>query len=412
MREHQEFMSAQIAKTNNHPAIEVFPEDIFLVSYPKSGNTWLRFMIGNYLSDDPCDFTKLSLLIPDVYVNPEHISQLSKPRIIKSHEPFVTEYSRVVYVVRDGRDVAVSYYFFALKQRYQNTRFNLNTTFEEFVNVFNAGQVDGFTLWSEHVNSWLNQATDNFLLIKYEDMKADPGAELIRFLTFAGITVEDDRVAQAVKASSFKNMRRIEKESYQPFEWFNPSDPSIIYFVRKGEIGDWQEFFTDQTLAEFIEIHGSALEQLGYLPPRIAAGFQFRKDECLELQVKQQQAQDDYAQLQAKFEQLNSQYTDLNTELEQAKHQQQAESLYRQDLQHQIAQYQTLQQQLQTQLEQQQAKSQQLQGKLNQVRERSQKRQQNLQVKLEQTQAVIQAMESSKFWQLRTYWLKLKNLLN
>ena len=248
---------------------DVFPDDIFLVSYPRSGNTWLSFLIGNYLTGNQCNFKNLYQIVPDIYYNPEQIRQLQRPRIIKSHESFTSEYTKVAYVVRDGRDVAVSYYFYAKKFGYVDKA----TKFEEFLLSFNNEAMGNFVSWSSHVSSWMNNAGKEILLIKYEDMKANPAYELSRFLKFANILIEQDRLDKAVKSSDFANMQKLEKEQSESFERFKDSDPTI-QFVREGQVGTWRNFFTNQQLADFIACHGAVLGRLDYLSP------EFLEDGC------------------------------------------------------------------------------------------------------------------------------------
>ena len=68
--------------------LTVLPDDIFIVSYPKSGNTWMRFLIGNLLfQDEPITFSNIELKVPDIYRNNNRkLLKISSPRILKSHE--------------------------------------------------------------------------------------------------------------------------------------------------------------------------------------------------------------------------------------------------------------------------------------------------------------------------------------
>jgi len=97
--------------------VTVFPDDVFLVSYPRSGNTWTRFLLGNLLwQNDPVTFLNIESRIPEIYFNPDRFMRaLQRPRLLKSHESFQPHYPHVIYIVRDPRDVAISFYHHNVK---------------------------------------------------------------------------------------------------------------------------------------------------------------------------------------------------------------------------------------------------------------------------------------------------------
>src|SRR5581483_8943536 len=88
-------------------------DDMLLVSFPRSGNTWLRVLLANLLRPEPVTLTTIEQVVPDVYANADaDLLRVPRPRILKSHEPFDARYGRVVYLVRHPVDVAVSFYHF------------------------------------------------------------------------------------------------------------------------------------------------------------------------------------------------------------------------------------------------------------------------------------------------------------
>lgn len=252
-------MQTIMTKTKFLPA-EIYPDDIYLVSYPKSGNTWLRFLIGNLLTKNKCDFTNAHLIMPDIHYNPEQCALIPRPRFIKSHAPYVPEYSHVVYLVRDGRDVAVSYYYDSIKFG----RIISGTPFEEFITMFHRGELDDYGIWGDHVHSWLDNKKQDILLVRYEDMKRNTLRELSRIIEFAGMALSEEQLNSAITASQFSRMQKLEKEQGDQFEQFLNSNRSLP-FIRSGKVGESKEYFSPELSMEFNKIQGDALSLLGYL---------------------------------------------------------------------------------------------------------------------------------------------------
>src|SRR5215469_3021851 len=161
--------------------VTVYPDDVFLVSYPRSGNTWARFLLGNLIGgSEPVTFSNIESRIPEIYFNRDRVlRQLPRPRLLKSHECFQAHYPRVIYVVRDPRDVAISFYHHNVKARNIPDDYRL----DDFVPRFIAAEFDSkFGSWRDNVLSWitLRGENSNFLMLRYEDMKQDAAAALRR----------------------------------------------------------------------------------------------------------------------------------------------------------------------------------------------------------------------------------------
>jgi len=111
--------------------ITIFPDDIFLTSYPRSGNTWIRFLVGNLMhTEEPVTFLNVERLVPDMYKHSDRtLRNLPRPRHLKSHDCFDPRYRKVIYIVRDPRDVAVSNFHWEMKQRSMGDNYPI----EEFV---------------------------------------------------------------------------------------------------------------------------------------------------------------------------------------------------------------------------------------------------------------------------------------
>src|SRR5437667_2434462 len=104
---------SEIRRRRLHPET-VRSDDTFVVSYPKSGSTWQRFLIANLLRpNEPISFLNVNGIVPDVYqTSEEELANHPSPRILKSHDAFTPRFPRSIYITRDPRSVAVSIFHF------------------------------------------------------------------------------------------------------------------------------------------------------------------------------------------------------------------------------------------------------------------------------------------------------------
>src|ERR1039458_2642310 len=247
--------------------LTVFPDDVFLVSYPRSGNTWTRFLIGNLVhQDEPVTFTNVESRIPEIYLFPDRVlRRLPHPRMLKSHECFDPRYKRIIYIVRDPRDVAISYYHYAIKLRWIDQDYPI----EKFVPRFVAAEVDVRAMWaaswSDHVMSWVSMrnGSDGFLLLRYEDMIQNTEHELSRVACFLNFKPTTERLTRAVQLSSADHMRDLEKKGAH--EWQLTKRTRVDKpFVRTAAPGDWRASLSSAAVAEIEEAWGPAMQTFGY----------------------------------------------------------------------------------------------------------------------------------------------------
>jgi hypothetical protein len=241
----------------------VFPDDTFLVSYPKSGNTWVRFLLANLIyPNETVGFANINRLLPAPGVSSKRfLRNLPRPRILKSHEPFDVRFRKVVYLVRDPRDVAVSEYHFDLKKRYIEP----DVTLEQFVERFIKGTTSGYGSWWEHTASWIAARHGNpaFLLVRYEDLLAEAIAETGKIAEFLGIQASPERLEAAVQRSSADRMRKLEKQ--QADQWTGTKNTrKEIPFVRAAKSGGWKETLPAHCVQEIETAWAPLLNFLGY----------------------------------------------------------------------------------------------------------------------------------------------------
>lgn len=250
--------------------VTVFPDDIFLVSYPRSGNTWTRFLLGNLIyQDEPTAFLNIESRIPEIYFNRDRaMRRLPRPRILKSHECFQPHYPRVIYIVRDPRDVAISYFHHNVKARNIPEDYPL----ESFVPRFVASEFDRmFGSWHDNVLSWISLRGNDphFLMLRYEDMKEDPVRELIRviafleYCSFGRIASSREAIERAVELSSPERMRALEKQEAQ--RWvLTKQTRSDKPFVRSARSGGWRSQLKPESVAAIEFAWGDLMQRLGY----------------------------------------------------------------------------------------------------------------------------------------------------
>jgi len=244
--------------------VQVFPDDVFLVSYPKSGNTWTRFLIANlvYPEKHP-DFSNINDLVPDPEAMAKrNLERAARPRLLKSHQYFDPRYPKVIYIVRDPRDVVLSEYYFDIKRRAIPDDFPL----PQFVARFVRGQVNHQSgTWYENAASWFytRRRDPRFLLVKYEALQSQAMDEMERIASFLGILTDQERLAFAIKQSAADRMRELEKK--QAHLWSSTRETRKDKpFVRSAKSGGWKAELSDASIAEIESAWGGLMREMGY----------------------------------------------------------------------------------------------------------------------------------------------------
>ncbi len=245
--------------------LAVFPDDTFLVSYPRSGNTWTRFLIANLLHpQEPVTFANIEHLVPDAEAqSSRYLKRIPRPRVIKSHEYFDHRYKRVIYIVRDPRDVVLSYYNFSRKYR----QIQDNYPITDYVSDFVQGRLSSadWGTWGENVGSWLSTRNGHpgFLLLRYEDMIANAERELAKVASFFGFDASAERLTTSVQRSAADKMRSLEK--LQGADWISTRNKRTdIPFVGKATSGSWKSKLPAASVREIESAWGALMSSLGY----------------------------------------------------------------------------------------------------------------------------------------------------
>ena len=215
-------------------------EDIFLVSFPKSGNTWLRFLIANavkvhFAIETEVNFFSILEIIPAIknnrYGNVANLCSFGMfgradlPRIIKSHDTYNPYFNRVILLVRDPRDVICSW--FRYLKNYQ--KIEPDTKISDFLN----NSRYGIHTWVNHTESWyFNQKMDQLIKIfRYEDLLQNTTIQLQLIMELLGIKMTPEELNKAIELSSKEKMKQSEDAHMSNFYLDNRQIP----FVNQGE---------------------------------------------------------------------------------------------------------------------------------------------------------------------------------
>lgn len=240
---------------------DLLNEDVFLVSFPKSGSTWMNFLIANVnmvmsQQSRAVTFYNIHQYVPDIhssrYLGPPLLS-FPGFRFIKSHSAVNRYYQHVVFVVRNPEDVLISYYHFlqGLKQ------------FPGTISDLIRSKKFGIRAWCRHTEGWLMQSSPSvaFMTVKYEDLINDPHSALKRVYASLGIVLSQQVLDSAIQRSSFSEMARLEKETAYGGREF----ARTFRFMRSGKSNSGKEELSDMD-RHFIAKHaGPIMETLGYL---------------------------------------------------------------------------------------------------------------------------------------------------
>jgi estrone sulfotransferase len=225
-------------------------DDCFFASYPRSGNTWLRFIVASLLApSEEISFRNADRFIPDPERVTFDIEEMASPRIIKTHWPYFDLFPRCIYVIRDPRDVIISYYHYASN------------------NGWFAGDLESFCLfrakygdWADHVNRALNYAEehpDNILLLKYEKLLRRPVAEVARLVRFLGLNSSDTEIGAAIKKNSFTSLQERERAR-------GPAHGTAEGFFREGTAQQWRRRLSPEQIHRITQDNRPLIEKLGY----------------------------------------------------------------------------------------------------------------------------------------------------
>ncbi|NOR40118.1 MAG: sulfotransferase [Gammaproteobacteria bacterium] len=238
----------------------LYEADALVISHTKSGRTWLRVMISHLYhlkygipATELMNFDNLHQLNPHIprifFTRDTRIPTLTRNN---GYISAVTD-KKTLFLVRDPRDVAVSFYFHVCNRASDRVlrRKGIEQAAKKLpIYAFVTDQALGLPRVIEHFNRWHEEmaSMDHTLIIKYEDMRADPAAALTQIIRFIDCDFSTDDIDKAVEFASFENLARKEKNGYFNSGRLAASDSpdENARKVRRGKIGGYRDYFSEE----------------------------------------------------------------------------------------------------------------------------------------------------------------------
>jgi hypothetical protein len=262
--------------------------DCVIISYGKSGRTWLRVMLSR--------FYQLKHNLPDyslIVFDNLHAKNRDIPRIFFTHDNYLKDFSgnadskkdyyqkKVVLLVRDPRDVVVSQYFqWKYRMHPWKKRLNRYPAHDSDVNEyqFAMDQDAGLPKIVDFFNLWANEAgkIDQLLVVRYEDMRKDTAQVLGQILNFIGTPASPEEMQDVVHFSTMENMKKMEqKRTFRrsgsrmvPGDRKNPDS----YKVRRGKVGGFSDYFDEEQVNAIEQLLQQTLQPVYGYTRQVATG--------------------------------------------------------------------------------------------------------------------------------------------
>ena len=274
---------------------------IWLASYPKSGNTWTRAFLHNFITQEEApqgetyDINRMNVLSTSDNGPVWYTEVLGKPAKEATHEelararPLVHKYihdqssgfiflkthnamvvhddiplhtpkytAGGIYIVRNPLDVVISYSFHLDRTLDETMEIMETTGFTSQTNEKAVFQIQGS--WSEHVYSWTKRPNQALHVMRYEDMLDHPHEAFSELAVFLQLPVDQERLSKAIAKASFKNLQEMEKE-----KGFRERPEHAEKFFREGKAGQWKHDLTLNQVKRIVRAHGEQMDRFGYL---------------------------------------------------------------------------------------------------------------------------------------------------
>ncbi|KAK6182405.1 hypothetical protein SNE40_010105 [Patella caerulea] len=244
-------------------------DDVFIVEYPKSGLHWMYEIAAMLRSGDTDLISGLMGSNHIDFLTPTLVKQIPSPRTLCTHRytnemPYdmVDMKCKIIQLVRNPKDVCVSYFNLALQYK----SLDYDGSFSGFLSLFKDGDVP-FNSWEGNFLHWKKFKHDNpgypIHTIRYEDMKMRPVEEIKKIADFLDIVCSEKMCLDIAKATEFSKMKQQKESLENKHLSAYKSGKEIMY--RKGETGDWKNYFSSAEAESFDGYYRQKLETVDHI---------------------------------------------------------------------------------------------------------------------------------------------------
>lgn len=240
---------------NFHPINFTDKNDVFIASYPKSGNTWMQNMISSMLLNSTTNISPrlVSEIVPDVHAR-KYYKRIFNTMFFKTHSKPKPEYKKVIHLVRDGRDVIVSLY------HYLKLNNNKGVSLDKLIN-----EQDSFWSgkWHEHTAAWRdNPYNAKIITVRYEDLVTNGVEELKKIASFLELGLDIEEIRTIYDHNNIDKIR--EKVVTEGWDYDSRFGKDSKNFFRNGRIGDFRKELSTKQIEDFNAISEKTLRAYGY----------------------------------------------------------------------------------------------------------------------------------------------------
>ncbi|XP_037376859.1 amine sulfotransferase-like [Talpa occidentalis] len=247
---------------------EVRDDDVFIVTYPKSGTIWTQQILSLIYFENHRNRTEsinVNIRAPYIEYNLQKtdFSKRPSPRIFCTHLPYhlvpkglKNKKAKIIYIYRNPKDILISYYHFSNWV----TAFEPSENIECFMEKFLNGKVVG-SLWFDHIRGWYEHRHDfNILFMMYEEMKKDLRISVRKISRFVEKELSEEDIDTIVKQATFETMKTDPLVNHKAISENEAATRTEGKFLRKGTIGDWKTHLTVEQNERFDRIFKSRMK--------------------------------------------------------------------------------------------------------------------------------------------------------